>query len=177
MTEKLDWCFLTLTINQHHLCRGKTQEPENAKIPRPHPRAKEPEPLGRGKTPVEVLTLLSTSQGASGAPVCSPQTPPSGSVLGFIAPSQTPTSQASWAEAGVSSHHPFLQRALEPEALVSEQFITHQPAGITSNTACITRTSSPPQSVLASSLRLHPHPLSSTPSGPFKAAPGLGTTP
>lgn len=110
--------------------------------------------------------------------MCSPQAPPSGSVLGFIAPSQTPSPPNFSGFLGQS--WPFLQRALEPEALVSEQFITHQPvqpAGITSNTACTTRTSSPPQSVLASSLRLHPHPLSSTPSGPFKAAPGLGTTP
>lgn len=42
-------------------------------------------------------------------------------------PHHLPASQPPLARAGVSLHHPFLQRALEPEALVSEQFITHQP--------------------------------------------------
>lgn len=57
-------------------------------------------------------------------------------------PHLLPTSQAPWAKAGVSLHHPFLQRALEPEALVSEQFITHQPVQPASITACTTWASS-----------------------------------
>lgn len=84
-------------------------------------------------------------------------------------PHLLPTSQTPWAKAGVSLHHPFLQRVLEPEAPGSKQFITHQPVQPASIIACTAWTASSSQSVLAPSLRLHPRPVLHTLS-PFQGS-------